>query len=95
MHRYSVLMCVTLFMDGISYAKTPLSLSIYIYIYYLSHPLPTPFLSVAEKRQRKRKGCMECAGCKREDCGTCRNCKDMVKFGGPGRKSKSKGMFLQ
>ena len=32
---------------------------------------------------------MECAGCKREDCGTCRDCKDMVKFGGPVGKSKS------
>ena len=31
---------------------------------------------------------MECARCKREDCGTCTNCKDMVKFGGPGRKKQ-------
>ena len=51
---------------------------------HLSLPLP---LSAAEKPQRKR-GCMECAGCKREDRGTCRNCKDMVKFGGPGRKKQ-------
>ena len=42
----------------------------------------------AAKPQIKRRGCMECAGCKREDCGTCRNCKDMVKFGGPGRKKQ-------
>ena len=31
---------------------------------------------------------MECAGCKREVCGTCRNCKDIVKFGGPGQKKQ-------
>ena len=31
---------------------------------------------------------MECAGCKREDCGTCQNCTDIVKFGGPGRKKQ-------
>ena len=38
-------------------------------------------------RARKRR-CMECAGCKREDCGSCINCKDMKKFGGQGKKKQ-------
>ena len=38
-------------------------------------------------RARKRR-CMKCAGCKREDCGSCINCKDMKKFGGQGKKKQ-------
>ena len=34
------------------------------------------------------KRCGECSGCVAMDCGSCINCKDMKKFGGPGRKKK-------
>lgn len=37
---------------------------------------------------KKRKRCNECAGCTREDCGSCDTCKDMQKFGGTGRKKE-------
>jgi hypothetical protein len=33
---------------------------------------------------KKAQRCRACAGCLRNDCGTCRHCKDMKKFGGPG-----------
>ena len=36
----------------------------------------------------RKRGCKECIGCKREDCGSCRNCKDMTKFGGKGKKKQ-------
>ena len=32
--------------------------------------------------------CMQCEGCLRTDCGTCIYCKDMKRFGGPGKKKK-------
>ena len=38
-------------------------------------------------KARKRR-CMECEGCKREDCGSCINCNDMKKFGGQGKKKQ-------
>ena len=31
---------------------------------------------------------MQCEGCLRTDCGTCIYCKDMKRFGGPGKKKK-------
>lgn len=31
---------------------------------------------------------MKCSGCTKKDCGVCKNCKDMVKFGGTGRKKQ-------
>ena len=36
----------------------------------------------------KRKRCCECAGCTSPDCGSCKFCLDMTKFGGPGKKKK-------
>ena len=35
----------------------------------------------------KRLRC-DCTGCSRSDCGDCNYCKDMKKFGGPGKKKK-------
>lgn len=35
----------------------------------------------------KRPRC-ECTGCLQDDCGDCKFCIDMPKFGGPGRKKK-------
>ena len=36
----------------------------------------------------KRKKCGQCDGCLVADCGKCIYCKDMRRFGGPGRKKK-------
>ncbi len=36
----------------------------------------------------KRKRCGQCTGCLSLDCGTCNFCKDMVKFGGQGKKKQ-------
>ena len=40
------------------------------------------------RKRRRAQGCGSCPGCVREDCGQCRNCKDKVKFGGPGTKKQ-------
>ena len=40
------------------------------------------------RRRRRARRCGICQGCIREDCGQCRNCKDKVKFGGPGTKKQ-------
>ncbi len=37
----------------------------------------------------KRKRCGECEGCSSDDCGQCKYCRDMKRFGGPGRLKKS------
>ena len=42
-------------------------------------------LATGTKRVRR---CGECLGCTATDCGGCINCKDMKKFGGPGRKKE-------
>jgi hypothetical protein len=34
----------------------------------------------------KRKRCGVCAGCRADNCGTCGQCKDMLQFGGQGRR---------
>ncbi|EDO41168.1 predicted protein [Nematostella vectensis] len=39
--------------------------------------------------RRRRTRCGQCEACTREDCGECRTCKDMKKFGGPGRMKQS------
>ena len=39
--------------------------------------------------KRKRTRCGDCDGCQiSEDCGTCPNCLDKPKFGGPGKKKQ-------
>lgn len=30
-----------------------------------------------------------CDGCQMQDCGKCSHCRDMIKFGGPGRKKQA------
>ena len=37
----------------------------------------------------KKKRCKKCANCCRPNCGKCRNCKDMAKFGGPNKIKQS------
>ena len=32
---------------------------------------------------------MKCEGCCAKDCGVCITCKDMKKYGGPGKKKKA------
>ena len=39
--------------------------------------------------QRRRTRCRQCESCKREDCGECRTCKDMRKFGGAGKMKQA------
>ena len=39
-------------------------------------------------RRRRGRGCGQCVGCQRADCGTCIFCKDKPKFGGPGVKKQ-------
>jgi len=36
----------------------------------------------------RRKRCGVCEVCQQPDCGKCKSCRDMVKFGGPGRKKQ-------
>ena len=36
----------------------------------------------------RSKGCGHCEGCTADDCGSCKNCADMKKFGGKGRKKQ-------
>lgn len=45
--------------------------------------------SASPQSSRKRgRGCGDCPGCLRDDCGKCTYCKDKPKFGGPGRKKQ-------
>ena len=37
---------------------------------------------------KRKRACGYCQSCKSQDCGVCLNCRDMKKFGGPGRKKK-------
>ncbi|XP_035852535.1 F-box/LRR-repeat protein 19 [Sander lucioperca] len=39
--------------------------------------------------RRRRTRCRRCQACKRTECGECHFCKDMKKFGGPGRMKQS------
>lgn len=39
--------------------------------------------------RRRRTRCKKCEACKQADCGQCSFCKDMVKFGGPGRAKQT------
>ena len=37
----------------------------------------------------RKKRCGICEVCQQPDCGNCRSCKDMVKFGGSGRAKQA------
>ena len=39
--------------------------------------------------QNRKNRCKKCSQCIRDDCGQCEFCKDMKKFGGPGRKKQA------
>ncbi|OTF68991.1 hypothetical protein BLA29_004395 [Euroglyphus maynei] len=42
-----------------------------------------------DSSRRRRTRCKKCDSCLRADCGDCHFCKDMKKFGGPGRMKQS------
>lgn len=42
----------------------------------------------ARSQSRRHKHCGMCEACTRDDCGKCRTCLDMPKFGGPGKMRK-------
>uniref|UniRef100_A0A8C9QWN0 [histone H3]-dimethyl-L-lysine(36) demethylase n=1 Tax=Scleropages formosus TaxID=113540 RepID=A0A8C9QWN0_SCLFO len=54
-----------------------------------AHPLPPPRPprppSSISALRRRRVRCKRCTACLRKECGNCNYCKDMRKFGGPGR----------
>ncbi|XP_056593131.1 lysine-specific demethylase 2B isoform X1 [Triplophysa dalaica] len=43
----------------------------------------------ASNARRRRTRCRKCEACTRKECGECHFCKDMKKFGGPGRMKQS------
>ncbi|XP_050442389.1 jmjC domain-containing histone demethylation protein 1 isoform X2 [Adelges cooleyi] len=45
--------------------------------------------SASSGPRRRRTRCKKCEACKQADCGECSFCKDMVKFGGPGRAKQT------
>ncbi|MEE6528577.1 hypothetical protein FKM82_031066 [Ascaphus truei] len=53
-----------------------------------SAPLPAPISSSSGAR-RRRVRCRKCQACLQRECGACHYCKDMKKFGGPGRMKQS------
>ncbi|XP_055783018.1 lysine-specific demethylase 2A [Salvelinus fontinalis] len=50
-------------------------------------PRPAKPTSISALR-RRRVRCKHCAACQRKECGECNFCKDMRRFGGPGRMKK-------
>ena len=44
---------------------------------------------LATSGTKKRQRCGMCDGCQMQDCGKCLHCRDMTKFGGPGRKKQA------
>ena len=42
-----------------------------------------------ENMKPKRKHCEVCQGCKSNDCGACKYCKDKPKYSGPGKLKQS------
>uniref|UniRef100_A0AAY5EDR7 [histone H3]-dimethyl-L-lysine(36) demethylase n=1 Tax=Electrophorus electricus TaxID=8005 RepID=A0AAY5EDR7_ELEEL len=55
--------------------------------HYLSPPTGPPSSLMRLRRRRVR--CKRCEACLRSECGDCTYCRDMKKFGGPGRLKKT------
>ncbi|GFR58760.1 lysine-specific demethylase 2B, partial [Elysia marginata] len=49
----------------------------------------TPPTSSSNVQRRRRTRCKKCEACTRTECGECTFCKDMKKFGGPGRMKQT------
>ncbi|XP_075032494.1 lysine-specific demethylase 2A isoform X2 [Mixophyes fleayi] len=57
-----------------------------------SAPRPSSTISghsTSSGARRRRVRCRKCQACLQRECGTCHYCKDMKKFGGPGRMKQS------
>ncbi|XP_027010456.1 lysine-specific demethylase 2A isoform X1 [Tachysurus fulvidraco] len=52
-------------------------------------PRPTKPASSISALRKRRVRCKRCKACRRSECGDCPYCRDMKKFGGPGRLKKS------
>ncbi|TRY94010.1 hypothetical protein DNTS_032824 [Danionella cerebrum] len=57
-------------------------------------PGSSPGVKISSSRsssnaRRRRTRCRKCVACTRKECGDCHFCKDMKKFGGPGRMKQS------
>lgn len=56
-------------------------------------PRPTPVRStvspIVSGARRRRVRCRKCKACMQGECGMCHYCRDMKKFGGPGRMKQS------
>uniref|UniRef100_A0A8C5Q0D5 [histone H3]-dimethyl-L-lysine(36) demethylase n=1 Tax=Leptobrachium leishanense TaxID=445787 RepID=A0A8C5Q0D5_9ANUR len=52
-------------------------------------PPSYPSSSASSGARRRRVRCRKCQACTQRECGTCHYCKDMKKFGGPGRMKQS------
>ncbi|XP_056387088.1 lysine-specific demethylase 2A isoform X3 [Hyla sarda] len=49
----------------------------------------SPGQTASSGARRRRVRCRKCQACLQRECGTCHYCKDMKKFGGPGRMKQS------
>lgn len=52
-------------------------------------PVKLPSNRSSSGARRRRTRCRKCEACLRTECGECHFCKDMKKFGGPGRMKQS------
>ena len=77
----------TYYISHFSLKGTKLCIILILKILATTNHVPHNSHKLKTSKARKRR-CMECAGCKREDCGSCINCNDMKKFGGQGKKKQ-------
>ena len=59
------------------------------YTVYVPSPRAMPSAPRARPPVVAYKRCGVCAQCRAADCGTCKNCRDKPRFGGPGVKKKA------
>lgn len=50
---------------------------------------PAPASPIVSGARRRRVRCRKCKACVQGECGVCHYCRDMKKFGGPGRMKQS------
>ncbi|KAJ8044202.1 Lysine-specific demethylase 2B [Holothuria leucospilota] len=54
-----------------------------------AHTIRPPVRGMPTGTRKRRTRCRKCENCMNSDCGECHFCKDMKKFGGPGRMKQS------